>query len=173
MRRKWTVLAGLAVVLAFVIFARTGGPATPTSAPAASTGSGGGGLPLGAPQSGPPGSGFAVVSDGGSERRYTFQQVSCIRSPNSPDGLLAKGISDPASPTPTSIGVATDDSTLSPIELRISAARSWSAGQGTTAPDIRRTGKTVTFSGRLRPTDAGTPVEVRGSLTCGTITTLG
>jgi hypothetical protein len=178
-RRQATIIGGLLVVLAFALFAHTAGPGGRSGAPTAAVaqppsgpGNGGGGLPLGAPQSGAPGSGYVIVS-GALKAKYTFKQISCIRSPNTPNGLLAKGTTDPSSPAPITIGVATDASTLAPIELSVSATRSYSDGQGNTAPRISRSGKTVTYSGQLRAAGAAGAVTVRGSLTCGAITTLG
>jgi hypothetical protein len=182
-RRQATILGGLLAVLAFAVFAHTSGPggrsptppakaaAQPVSGPGGG-GGGGGGLPLGAPQSGAPGGGYTIVT-GALTKKYTFKQVSCIRSPNTPNGLLAKGTTDPSSPSPITIGVTTDTSTLAPIEFQLSINRSWSDGQGVPPPRVHRAGKTVTFSGRLNPDGHGAGVTVRGTLTCGAITTLG
>ena len=183
MRRQVTIAAGLLVVLAFAIFARTAGPGggqPAASAPSTVSGPGGGGggggagagLPLGAPQSGPQGTGFVTIS-GAVRATYRFKQISCIHSPNSPNGLLAKGTSDPTSPSPVTIGVATDASTLSPIELQLPADRSWGSGQRGPKPQIRRAGKTVTFAGQLRSEGRSAAVSVRGSITCGAVITLG
>jgi hypothetical protein len=176
MRRQITIVVGLLVVLGFVVFAKTGGPssapaATPAKVGSGGTGGGGGaGLPLGAPQSGAPGNGYAVVT-GAVKATYRFKQISCIQSPNSPTGLLAKGSTDPNSPSPVTIGVATDGSTLDPIQLRISAGSSFS--KALPGLRIRRADKTVVFSGRLAADSGGVGVSVHGSMTCGTITTLG
>ena len=178
MRRQITVVAGLAVVAAFTAVARTGGaPSSPAaSAPSTAAGGGSGGgreLSIGAPQSGPPGDGVVTVS-GAVRATYHFTQVSCIRSPSTPTGLVAKGVSRPNSPNPITIDVSTDDSTLNLITMRISSTQSWSIGQSDSPqPHIRRSGKTITFSGQLRTQESGAGVAVRGSLTCGPITTLG
>ncbi|MBO0880218.1 MAG: hypothetical protein J2P17_07660 [Mycobacterium sp.] len=181
MRRHWTILLGLAVVAAFAVLARTGRPGTPASAggsasasqnvPASSDGARG--LPLGAPRQGPPGHGFLVISHPGKARRYNFPKVDCIRSPNGPNGLLAKASTDPTKPNQVSIQVTTDDSTLTPIQLQIGVTRSWSDGHGSRPPRIRRAANTVNFAATLGSDDHEGPIAVRGSLTCGTITTLG
>jgi hypothetical protein len=175
MRRQVTVVVGLLVVLGFVVFARTGGPnSAPAAAPTSPVDSGGGGagagLPLGAPQSGAPGNGYAVVT-GAVRATYRFKLITCIHSPNSPTGLLAKGSTDPNSPSPVTIGVATDGSTLDPVQLRITANSSFS--KAVAAPRIRRDGKTVVFSARLAADSGGAGIAVHGSMTCGAITTLG
>jgi hypothetical protein len=176
MRRGWTILLGLAVIAAFAVLARTGGGASIKPAGGApvraTTGSGAGaGLPLGAPRKGPPGKGYVVISQASGTRRYDFSEVDCIRSPNSPGGLLAKANTDPAKPNEVSIRVSTDDSTLTPIQLQIGGSRSWSDAQGT--PRIHRADHTVGFTATLRSDEHASPVAVRGSLTCGSITTLG
>jgi hypothetical protein len=179
MRRQFTVVAGLVIIAAFATFARTGGPEGVVSAPIATGASNGGqagggeaGLPVGAPQSGPPGDGV-VTASGAIQATYRFSQVSCIRSPNGPTGMVAKAISDPHSPSPVTINVSTDSSTLTLIDLQISASQEWTVTESDPPPQIRQSGKTITFSGRLHPTQPGADVSVRGSLTCGPIITLG
>jgi hypothetical protein len=175
MRRRLTILLGLAVIAAFAVLARTGGgdPIKPAAGASVTptTGSGGAGLPLGAPRKGPPGKGYVVIARAGGTRRYDFSEVDCIRSPNSPNGLLARANTDPAQPGEVSIRVTTDDSTLTPIQLQIGATASWSDTQGT--PRIHRADKTVEFAATLKSDQHASPVTVRGSLTCGAITTLG
>jgi hypothetical protein len=171
--RAITIVVGLLVVLGFVVFAKTGGSnSAPAAAPVTPVNSGGGGagLPLGAPQSGAPGNGYAVVT-GAVRATYRFKQITCIHSPNSPTGLLAKGSTDPNSPSPVTIGVATDGSTLDPIQLRIAADNSFS--KAVSGLRVRRAGKTVIFSARLAADSGGAGVSVHGSMTCGAITTLG
>jgi hypothetical protein len=183
MPRWLLVSAGLAVILAFVLLGNTAAKTgqagqLPRPAPASSSRpagpAGGGGLPVGPPHTGAPGHGYATVA-GTISKRLRFTAVTCIRSPNAPDGLLARGSTSLAAGVPNTLGVSTDTSTLRRIELKLTSGQAWSDEQIRTPPTVRRTGKTLTFSGRLTP-ESGTHgglVTVTGVLTCTSIITLG
>lgn len=199
--QRYVVLAGVVLVVAFLVVAKTASQTrkgkeirdAATAVPSATAGPGGGGGAnggggalggggggpagggdgLGGPAAGPPGKGDAVLT-GAIRRRITFQQVSCISSPSTKNGVSATGIADPMSVTPVFLSVTTDGSTINPMLLRFGQTQTWSDGQLKAAPVTRRTGKTVTFTGTLLPQGkkTGTPVKVAGTLTCGKISTV-
>jgi hypothetical protein len=179
--RRVVVLVGLVAVVAFALLGRTAAqtrhpapaaqvrPASTHSAPA-----GGGGLPVGAPQRGKTGHGRATVT-GALNRTFRFTSTSCVHSPNSAAGILVRGSTSLAAGIPDTLAVSTDATTDARIVLQLSSGAAWSDQRVGAAPVIRRTGKTITFSGRLIPQagSAGRTVTITGTLTCTTILTLG
>jgi hypothetical protein len=185
--RRVVVLCGLVVVVAFALLGRTAaqshpsgtsapaGPVAATSgAPSGAAGGGGGGLPVGAPQSGPSGHGHALAT-GGLHQKFTFSAVSCVHSPNSPTGVLARGSTSLSAGIPDTLSVSTDSTTDARIALQLSAGAAWSDQHVAKPPTIRRNGMTITFSGVVIPETGGhsRTATVSGSLTCTTIITLG
>ncbi len=184
MSRRVVVLCGLAAVIAFVLLGRTAAqthrtsaaairPVSASSTPAGGS-AGGGGLPVGPPQTGPPGHGRARAT-GAVDRTFRFTQVSCVHSPNSATGILARGSTTLAAGLPDTLAVSTDDTTDARIVLQLSAGAAWSDQHVSAPPAIRRTGLTIAFTGRLIPETgpSSRPVTVTGTLTCTSIITLG
>ncbi len=185
--RRVVVLCGLVVVVAFALLGRTAAQSHPSGAAApagpvaatpgpASGGSGGGagGLPVGPPQSGPAGHGHARAT-GGLHRTFTFTAVSCVHSPNSPTGVLARGSTTLSAGIPDTLSVSTDSTTDARIALQLSAGAAWSDQHVAKPPTIRRTGMTIAFSGVVIPETAahGRTATISGSLTCTSVITLG